>query len=1304
MLGTANPRALHALGAWAALVLLALAPSAAAANFGIETPGTPLDPSAKVLRLAGGIGLNENGLNAAAADPVRDRAYFASTFAGSETNLVVVDLQEERRVDGVLVDGIGSVRFLVVDPDGDHIFLVQGPAISGSARITRVDLETLGPAGTLTGPTPSQSFQDAFPDPDGEHFLVLYSGSTGNPGGVLRVSYSPLAVVGQRPLPGGAGAPRAGAVVGSKAYIATADAIPSVRVLDLATFDWEGPPFELGETFSSPTRMLADGTNLVIGFGSSPARLARVATAPSLSLAHSSSFPAGANVIQTLAPAPGGGFWATTEGSGSTLFLAAASNLSVSSVATANWVSSLRQSVDLGGGRLYARNTTPGDVAFVDGPAGSPSLAKLAPTAGQEAELRSAALSPDGAHLLVGAADGRAQVIRFDAATMRRIDAIDLPEGDNVTAAFTGHAGPYCHFVVDTNPARIFTVDTDSFTVLEGTGHPLVLQAGEHSVGNAVLHPGGHTVFLSAFTNPGRIVRVSLASPAPVRVSSAQLTGSGTRDADHGAFLPDARHIVYASRRPGDNQPFAVKFDTQAMAEADWIELPGTGPVVAASYLAATSRYYASGNNIMRVVDPIASPMAASSVSTGFSASFPMFTDLQQRHLFSTRSTGQPFHRIERLETSAFAVEGFANLASGESNLRAIARPRMGSDFAFVSAQSGSGVPGRVAKVAPTHRGLLIGTAAVLSGTSERVVDDFRIYSHQAEGQFKIALYDNGTPRQLLWESQVMENLWEDDWAVVPVGLGTPQSLTLQPGTYWLCFQVDTSDDVASYAGAGGGFAIAAPFNAVPPSIDAADALSTGRRWALHATTSPPPPPPPPAITTLVLSDRDQANDPLPGYTNELAVSLLIAAESTPDSFEVSNTADFAAFTTYPGTVPPIGFEFQLAAGPDGPRTVYARTRTIAGTGPVETALIEVDTTPPTADLAAAPVYTNQTTPGLAGSVSDNTGVQRVFASVDGTEVEASLSGDALSWTAPPDSFGPFVDGPYDASVRAVDFAGNEAILDFPGGVVVDTVPPSIGITAPRYAVGSEITLFAGPPPPRTGGAPIVDVGIWARRRSEGWQQVGMLEGPGAFAFLPETIVPFGNTQGMYFFAATAKDAAGNEQGLPAEGEEAFTAYTPTPNAPFELAISTSGLHIMVFTEEAALEIDVAEGFTGPPLFLVGRRAAPLPSEIPAALDGLLLLDERIAVRPQIAVRRDFDAPGGSFSAELLWAFPESSANAIGGGDATAYRFLSEAGPPIEYSATREGNAFRFGPIDGFSDFYIGEEPARVRDWSDLLR
>ena len=119
-------------------------------------------------------------------------------------------------------------------------------------------------------------------------------------------------------------------------------------------------------------------------------------------------------------------------------------------------------------------------------------------------------------------------------------------------------------------------------------------------------------------------------------------------------------------------------------------------------------------------------------------------------------------------------------------------------------------------------------------------VRSVNFYSHAADGNLRLGIYDNSSPKKLLWQSAVTSNTAAGDWLRVPVSAGDPAALTLGAGDYWLAWQTDSTLAVPSYAAGsvGDGFVVQQKFGSFPAAINSVQL--TSERWSLYLEYEPP--------------------------------------------------------------------------------------------------------------------------------------------------------------------------------------------------------------------------------------------------------------------------------------------------------------------------------------------------------------------------------------------------------------------------------------------------------------------------------
>jgi hypothetical protein len=121
-------------------------------------------------------------------------------------------------------------------------------------------------------------------------------------------------------------------------------------------------------------------------------------------------------------------------------------------------------------------------------------------------------------------------------------------------------------------------------------------------------------------------------------------------------------------------------------------------------------------------------------------------------------------------------------------------------------------------------------------------ISSVSFYAHAA-GNFRVAIYNNsGTvPGTKQWESN-STTATAGTWNTVNISAGTPSTLTLTGGTYWLVWQWDAVTAGPSYtAGSSGdGNYIALTYGAFPATWSGG--TSTAEKWSIYGTYCPAPP------------------------------------------------------------------------------------------------------------------------------------------------------------------------------------------------------------------------------------------------------------------------------------------------------------------------------------------------------------------------------------------------------------------------------------------------------------------------------
>jgi len=159
-------------------------------------------------------------------------------------------------------------------------------------------------------------------------------------------------------------------------------------------------------------------------------------------------------------------------------------------------------------------------------------------------------------------------------------------------------------------------------------------------------------------------------------------------------------------------------------------------------------------------------------------------------------------------------------------------------DVEHQTAYVARGLPMQVDRVMLSRRDYIQATRIEVDDEAD--VTGLRWYSHHATGNVQFALYSDvaGTPHKV-WASEVLENTAQEHWLSVPIEKGTPLSLQLPPGTYWLAWQADTPAHVAShrFGTPGDGFFVPQRFDTFPSVLlpgTESEAHYTSETWSSY--------------------------------------------------------------------------------------------------------------------------------------------------------------------------------------------------------------------------------------------------------------------------------------------------------------------------------------------------------------------------------------------------------------------------------------------------------------------------------------
>lgn len=352
----------------------------------------------------------------------------------------------------------------------------------------------------------------------------------------------------------------------------------------------------------------------------------------------------------------------------------------------------------------------------------------------------------------------------------------------------------------------------------------LTLDPADRDVASAVIDPVNGYAYWGTLTDPGRVVKVALGAGdgLPTRAGALVLTGEGNLacaaiDPANGyAYFGSPGKVVKVALGTGSNLPTrvaALPLDTGYLASA-LIDTTTGYAYFGSSGMPSTITKIAVGSG----ANPpalIGSAMMQPGETQPYSPMMDMLNGYMY-YIYDGWHEGSSVHTLVRValgtgsnppqRVSGLAIRYDSYLSSG------VVDPANG--YIYLGNYS---APGKVTKI-----GLRVDLKDSVNASKFLMPDigvptEVSFYSHSASGHVRLALYGNAWLAPL-WESPVVTNTAANEWLTVPISSGTPSSLVLVSGEYWLAWQVDTEEPVASYSEGepGSGFCVPMSWGAFP--------------------------------------------------------------------------------------------------------------------------------------------------------------------------------------------------------------------------------------------------------------------------------------------------------------------------------------------------------------------------------------------------------------------------------------------------------------------------------------------------------
>lgn len=387
------------------------------------------------------------------------------------------------------------------------------------------------------------------------------------------------------------------------------------------------------------------------------------------------------------------------------------------------------------------------------------------------------------------------QVVRFNLSTLERTGELTLPAGeDDLSCAVVDSTREFAYFGCFTSPGKIVKVRLSDLSRVS----VLTLQPGEDNLSSAVLDPSGQFAYFGTSSSEGMVIKVRLADFT--RVGSIQFQeGEGPLRC-------------------------AIAAGTNA-----WFGIYGTPGKVVRVNLSTFQRAGAltlnAGEDFLRcaVADP--------------SGTFGYF------------GTDTFPGKVVKIRLSDSTRRNVLTLGAEESSV-ATASMDPNEGFAVFGASSGQVVKVHLGTFTRTETtNLLFNEGSPLSALIDSTGRTVWISSEANPSRLvkvnvlprplRLAIYGERNNRRILeWQSGTIRVLNANQWITANISAGTPNSLLLQPGNYYLAWQLDSDLTVASHTmgNTGDGASFGMSFGPFPlmPSIFTWEA--TDDLWSTYIT------------------------------------------------------------------------------------------------------------------------------------------------------------------------------------------------------------------------------------------------------------------------------------------------------------------------------------------------------------------------------------------------------------------------------------------------------------------------------------
>lgn len=372
-----------------------------------------------------------------------------------------------------------------------------------------------------------------------------------------------------------------------------------------------------------------------------------------------------------------------------------------------------------------------------------------------------------------------------------RVGSVDFGVNEHfILSGVIDPAAGYAYF--GTTAGRVVKVALGAGNAPPERVNGLVLNASENPLTSAVLDTTTGYAYFGTDTNPGLVVKVAVGvgNSPPTRIAATTLNSESSL---YSAVIDPAAGFAYFGAR----------------SLHDVIVKVALGSGNAAPVRVETAGVSSDLNLFGAVIDPAAG-----------AAYFGLFEGFVAK--MALGSGGNPL-----------SLSASISMNPGETSFRT----------AILDSSSGYAYFGGLSNVVKVRTGIQQGSLKATRTVipENATLQDVRFYSNVAGGNIRLGIYDNATPRKLRWQSESIPNAINANEIIVPISSGTPAALSLDAGTYWLAWQIDSSANVPSYTpgNVGDGFTLDQSFGSFAATLGTE--TITSERWTQYVSYYPKP-------------------------------------------------------------------------------------------------------------------------------------------------------------------------------------------------------------------------------------------------------------------------------------------------------------------------------------------------------------------------------------------------------------------------------------------------------------------------------